>query len=178
MLAGVGRTLSAADDVQAACQAAARAVREISGYDRVMAYRFQPDWSGLVIAEARNDIYPTLLNHRFPESDIPNQARALYARNPIRVIPDASYEPAALRPAAAEPLDMSACVLRSVSPVHLQYLRNMGVGASMSVSIMIDGVLWASLAAHSRTARHLSFEGREAVHAGRQDACRADIDPR
>ena len=153
--------LSSADNVADAARFASDAIREISGYDRVLAYRFASDCSGIVIAEQGNDIFPTLLNHRFPESDIPSQARALYFRNPVRAIPDAAHTPAALLPALAIPLDMTDCILRSVSPYHLQYLTNMGVRGSMSVSVVVDGSLWGLLAAHSRDARYVSPESRE-----------------
>ncbi len=128
--------LEGAHNLVEACEHAAQAVHSLSGYERIMVYRFLADESGAVVAEARDADVPSLLNHRFPESDIPKQARDLYARNHVRVIPQSAYVPAPLewlddhRP--AEPLDMSDCHLRSVSPIHLQYLQNMGVAASAS----------------------------------------------
>src|SRR5690606_31120905 len=102
-----------------------------------------------VVAEALADGQHSFLNHHFPASDIPKQARAVYVGNLVRVIPDVAYVPMPLRPDwRGAPLDMSDGVLRSVSPVHLQYLRNMGVGASMSVSVVKDGVLWGLIACH------------------------------
>lgn len=135
-------------------------IRAITGYDHVMVYRFLPDGSGSVVAEARAPDVTALLDHRFPASDIPAQARDLYRRNLIRVIPDVSYEPAPLRPASAIQIDMSHGVLRSVSPIHLQYLENMGVGASMSVSILVKGELWGLIACHHRVARGIMAESR------------------
>jgi two-component system, chemotaxis family, sensor kinase Cph1 len=144
-----------------ACQAAATHVRSIIGYDRVMVYRFLDDGSGSVVAEARAPDAAAYMNHRFPESDIPAQARDLYRRNLIRVIPDSSYTPAPLRPEVpALSIDMSHCVLRSVSPVHIQYLKNMEVGASISVSLLVDGKLWGLIACHHRSARSVSAESR------------------
>lgn len=155
--------LESAQNLTEACQHAADAVHALSGYERIMVYRFLEDGSGAVVAEARNATVPSLLNHRFPESDIPKQARALYARNHVRVIPDSAYIPAPLRwdVPPPQPLDMSDCHLRSVSPVHLQYLRNMGVAASASISIMVGGRLWGLIACHHHTPRALDFVERE-----------------
>ena len=149
------------------CERAATEFRRLTGFDRVMIYRFLDNDAGKVMGEdKREDLY-SFLNHHFPASDIPRQARALYLRNLIRVISDVSYEPAALRPAwnAAKPLDMSDSSLRSVSPVHLQYLRNMGVGASASVSIVKDGLLWGLIACHNEKPRSLSYDIRAACRS-------------
>src|SRR5215211_4536571 len=119
----------------------AEEVRRIAGFDRVMVYRFDPEWNGEVIAEAKVEDTGSYLHHRFPASDIPAQARQLYTLNWIRFIPTVDYRPAGLLGTAdlAEPLDMSFSVLRSVSPIHLEYLKNMGVTASMSISLLHDG---------------------------------------
>lgn len=113
------------------------------------------------MAEARAPDVAAYINHRFPASDIPAQARDLYRRNLVRIIPDVSYTPASLRPPSnVIPIDMSQSVLRSVSPVHLQYLKNMGVGASMSISLMVDGKLWGLIACHHRSVRNVSADAR------------------
>ncbi|MBO9560688.1 MAG: GAF domain-containing protein [Caulobacter sp.] len=144
---------------------AATEFRRLTGYDRVMIYRFGEDDAGEVMAEARAPQVQSFLNHRFPASDIPVQARALYLRNLVRAIPDATYVPAPLLPPPATELDMSDCALRSVSPVHLQYLRNMGVTASASVSIVKDGKLWGLVACHHETPRLLPYDIRAACRA-------------
>jgi two-component system, chemotaxis family, sensor kinase Cph1 len=146
-------------------------VRHITGYDRVMVYQFLPDASGAVVAEAKDDCLSTFLNHRYPASDIPEQARNLYCRNAVRIIPNVNYTPAPLAPTLAaktnQPLDMSYCTLRSVSPVHIQYLKNMGVGASMSVSILPHGELWGLIVCHNSKPRLVPYEAREACrHVG------------
>jgi len=136
------------------CQGMAEAVRGVTGFDRVMVYRFLADGSGLVDAEARDPEAEGFLGLRFPASDIPRQARALYLRNWLRLIPNARYRPAPLQPVlnptTARPLDMSQSVLRSVSPIHLEYLGNMGVAASMSISLVRQGQLWGLIACHHR----------------------------
>lgn len=144
------------------CDIAAAEFRAITGFDRVMVYRFLPDDSGSVVAEARDDHLPAFLHHRFPASDIPRQARDLYVRNVIRVIPDAAYRPCPLvgGDPARRPLDMSHCQLRSVSPIHLQYLRNIGVVASASISILRNGQLWGLVACHHPAPRGLTFDDR------------------
>ncbi|WP_166636823.1 GAF domain-containing protein [Cognatilysobacter terrigena] len=131
-------------------------VRGLTGYDRVMVYRFLHDGTGDVIAESRADDMEAYLGLRFPASDIPPQARALYLRNRLRVIPDVDYEPVPIVPGMVDdgrPLDLSQHALRSVSPIHLEYLRNMGVGASMSISIIAGGRLWGLVACHHRVPR-------------------------
>jgi two-component system, chemotaxis family, sensor kinase Cph1 len=146
------------------CEVAAREFRSLTGYDRVMVYRFAADGPGVVLAEDSSDGRHAFLNHHFPASDIPLQARALYVRNLLRVIPDIDYVPAALIPAWTRnaALDMSDSILRSVSPIHLQYLRNMGVKASASVSIVRDGALWGLIACHNFVPRKIHYDVRAA----------------
>jgi chemotaxis family two-component system sensor kinase Cph1 len=132
-----------------------------------MVYCLLEDGAGVVLAEDRREGMHSFLNHHFPASDIPVQARALYLRNVVRVIPDATYQPADLRPVwpGGDELDMSDCNLRSVSPVHLAYLSNMGVNASASFSIIKDGVLWGLVACHNDTPRLLSYDVRTACRS-------------
>lgn len=130
----------------------ARLAQAVLGFDRVMIYRFQYGGAGKVVAEARQPDAASFLGHHFPPGDIPAQARALYLANPIRTIPDATYHPVPLDPPLApgqSPVDMSHAQLRSVSPVHCEYLRNMGVGASMSISLIVEGELWGLIACHN-----------------------------
>ncbi|HVW86265.1 MAG TPA: GAF domain-containing protein, partial [Bryobacteraceae bacterium] len=145
---------------------AAREVRRITGFDRVLIYRFDADLNGTVIAEDRNEELPSYLDLRFPASDIPAQARELYRLNRLRMIPDADYVPSHIEPAVnprtGRPLDLTFATLRSVSPVHAQYMKNMGTAASMSVSILRDGKLWGLISCHHKLPRHASFEVRSA----------------
>lgn len=130
-------------------------IARLSGFDRVMAYRFLHDDSGEVVAEHRRPDLPPYLGQRYPASDIPRQARRLYVLNPIRLIADVGYQPVPLVPEIAPhtraPLDLSESMLRSVSPVHIEYLMNMGVAASMSISIVVKGRLWGLFACHQTT---------------------------
>jgi light-regulated signal transduction histidine kinase (bacteriophytochrome) len=149
-----------------------RELKRLTGFGRCMAYRFDRDGHGEVLAEAMDEGYESYAGHRFPASDIPAQARALYCLNFIRLIPDSNYEPvplASLDPALAPTgVDLSLAGLRSVSPVHLEYMRNMGTRASMSVSIVVRGRLWGLVSCHDREPRFLSFPTRAACeHLGR-----------
>jgi diguanylate cyclase (GGDEF)-like protein len=132
----------------------AEIVRQISGFDRAMVYRFEPNWDGEVMAEARNDMLPSYLGNRFPAGDIPPQARSLYTQNLVRMVTDIEVPTAklvpALNPVTHAPLDMSQVKLRSFSPVHVEYLRNMDVRASLSISLLQNGRLWGLIACHSK----------------------------
>ena len=156
-----------ASDLRDLCGRAAIAFRGLTNFDHVMVYRFIDDGAGVVLAEDRNAVRASFLNHHFPASDIPMQARTLYVRNRVRLIPDVGYTPAPLVSGSSDlaSLDMSDLALRSVSPVHIQYLKNMGVGASASVSIVRNGVLWGLIACHNRSPKYLSYDVRSACDA-------------
>ncbi len=145
---------------------AAREIRSLTGFDRVMVYRFDRDWNGEVVAEARLDRLEPFLGLHYPAADIPAQARRLYTLNWLRIIADVSYRPSRLvpelEPESGAPLDLSFSVLRSVSPIHVEYLRNMGVTASMSVSLIRDGQLAGLIACHHYSGPHpVSFVVRD-----------------
>ncbi|MFL4990013.1 MAG: GAF domain-containing protein, partial [Microvirga sp.] len=140
--------LQEASTVEFLFDLAAQDIRRMTGFDRVLIYRFDDAWNGTVIAEDRNEVLPSYLDLRFPASDIPAQARELYRRNRLRIIPDANYAPVPIQSRDPAPLDLSDSVLRSVSPVHLEYMRNMGTLASMSISILRDGELWGLISCH------------------------------
>jgi len=139
------------------CQRVAVRVRSVTGFDRVMVYRFLDDGTGCVEAEdKRHDIAP-YLGLRYPASDIPAQARRLYLLNTLRLKGDVNATVATLvpsvNPLTGSALDMTYCILRAMSPVHVEYLRNMGVAASMSISIVKDGKLWGLIACHHGEAK-------------------------
>jgi light-regulated signal transduction histidine kinase (bacteriophytochrome) len=152
-----------------AAQHAVGLLRTLTGYDRVMAYRFHPDWTGEVIAEARKAEAVPFLGLRYPASDIPSQARELYRRNLVRSIDYVHGVACALRCApGAGQLDLSHAVARAVSPYHLEYLANMGVAATLAVSLMVEGELWGMLVCHHDRPRSLPWAVRRA--AGRLGA--------
>jgi light-regulated signal transduction histidine kinase (bacteriophytochrome) len=149
----------AAPGVPDLCRVVAEEVRRLTGFDRVLVYRFDEGWNGTVVGEDRNDRFPLLLDHRFPASDIPAQARDLYLRNRLRLIPDAGYRPVPVNP-ARPPLDLTFSVLRSVSPVHVEYMRNMETTASASISVVVGGRLWGLISCHHRAARAVPYAVR------------------
>lgn len=146
---------------------AARAVRDLTGFDRVMVYRYDEEYNGEVVAESKRDDLNSFLGLHYPSTDIPAQARALYEKNWIRLISDVDYAPAPLVPSidpvTDTPLDLTYATLRSVSPIHVEYLRNMGVHASMSISLLRQGRLWGLIACHHYTGPHLPPFGTRAA---------------
>ena len=162
MMAG----LDAIDSVEGLCKAAAERLKALLEFDRVMVYRFHPDGSGEVTAEAREHEVDSYSGLRYPKSDIPQQARALYLRNRLRIISDVTDTPVPVVPGrqfGGEPIDLSLSTLRSVSPIHIEYLRNMGVRASLSISIIVRGELWGLFACHHYRPRTLPFSNRTAA---------------
>lgn len=144
----------------------ARQARALTGFDRVMVYRFDESGSGEVVAEAARAGIGSFLGLHYPASDIPIQARALYLRNLFRIIADVDAIAVPILPPLDEhgqPLDLSMSVLRSVSPIHIEYLKNMGVGASLSISIVVDGKLWGLFACHHYGPRLPSAQSRSAA---------------
>ncbi|MET4106626.1 ATP-binding protein [Hymenobacter sp. UYP22] len=160
----LGQMLAATSVVEF-CEYAVQQVRNITGFDRVMAYRFAEDESGEVVAEACRPDLESFLGLHYPATDIPKQARAMYLKNWLRFIPDVGYGPVPLVPAhhptAPRPPDMTYAILRSVSPIHVEYLQNMGVGATMTISLIRDGQLWGLLVCHHYSPRLVSYELRD-----------------
>lgn len=155
--------VKAGADIEDASAAAATELRAYLGFDRVMVYRFSPDGHGSVIAESRREDLESYLGLHYPASDIPQQARELYRRNLLRIIADINETPSPILPPLSpegKPLDLSLSLLRSVSPIHIEYLKNMGVGASLSVSILHRGKLWGLFACHHMSAKVLPQDVR------------------
>lgn len=146
------------------CSVIVQEVKKITNFDRVMVYRFDPEGSGTVIAEAANKELKAFLGLRYPATDIPKQAKYLYTLNFLRLIPDVKYEPVGIipqsNPLTKQDLDLSMSVLRSVSPLHTEYLNNMGVGASMSISLIKNKQLWGLIACHHNTPIKISYKLR------------------
>ena len=150
------RKIGTETEIGSLAKSGARLVRAMLGYDRVMVYQFLHNGAGRVIAEAKRADLQSFMGQHFPASDIPYQARRLYELNAIRMIADASYAPVPLHPpikAGDQPVDMSFAQLRSVSPIHCEYLRKMGVHASLSISIIVDGELWGLISCHHDSPR-------------------------
>jgi light-regulated signal transduction histidine kinase (bacteriophytochrome) len=158
--------IQSAKNLKDLCQVTVEEVRQISGFDRVMVYQFDPEGNGAVIAEDKAEKLSPFLGLNYPSSDIPKQARQLYSLNWLRLIPDINYKPVPIvsgkNAVNTQPRDLSFSVLRSVSPIHIEYLQNMGVAASMSISLIKDKELWGLIACHNYTPKYLNYELRAA----------------
>ncbi len=161
--AGVQSILGAVS-LRSLCDDTARIFKELTGYDRVMVYRFDEEGHGEVLAERREQALEPFLGNRYPASDIPQIARRLYERNRVRLLSDVGHARVPLVPSASpitgEELDMSLCFLRSMSPIHIQYLQNMGVAATLVASLMVGGRLWGLIACHHYVPRFVHYELR------------------
>lgn len=158
--------VSRADTTTKLCNSAARQLRALIGFDRVMVYKFGEMGSGTVVAESLQGQKESFKGLRYPASDIPKQARALYKRSLLRIIADVDDHGVEVIPATnpdGTPLDLSLSTTRAVSPIHLEYLSNMGVGASLSISILKRGELWGLFACHNDTPKTLPFDLRSAA---------------
>jgi light-regulated signal transduction histidine kinase (bacteriophytochrome) len=145
------------------CELGAREIARLTGFDRVMIYRFDAEWNGEVVAEQRAAEMPPYLGLHYPASDIPRQAREIFRRNWLRFIPDVNYTAVPIVPAtlpSGEPLDLTRAMLRSVSPMHVEYLQNMAVAATLTITLLRNGELWGLIACHHRTPKMISYELR------------------
>lgn len=152
--------------VEELCRMTADEVRLITGFDRVLIYQFDPDWHGHVVAESLGGSLDSYLDLWFPASDIPAQARQLYRLNRVRLIADANHHPVPLvppnNPETGQPTDLTYAFLRGVSPIHIEYMKNMGTLASMSIAVYQEDRLWGLISCHHRMPRPVSFEIRTA----------------
>jgi len=158
--------LQAATNISEISQILAKEVKKITGFDRVMIYRFDENWNGTVIAEEKPEYLTSYLGLCYPASDIPQQARKLYTDNCLRIIPNSHYQPVTIiptnNPINSQPLDLSKSILRSVSPLHIEYMQNMGVTASMSISLIKNQKLWGLIACHHQSPKYIPYEIRSA----------------
>ncbi|MCB0196318.1 MAG: GAF domain-containing protein [Anaerolineae bacterium] len=164
MISHILQTIQEAATFESLFQTSAERIKQLTGFDRVMVYRFDQDWHGQVIAEAKEEALEPFLGLHFPATDIPAQARHLYTLNRVRNIVDVSSQPANLVPLLTppdnQPLDLTHVVLRAVSPIHIEYLHNMGVAATMSISIIYEGNLWGLFACHHYAPKFVDYNIR------------------
>ena len=158
-----------ADNLKMLCQDIARETKSITGYDRVMIYRFDEDYNGEVFAESKNDDLEPYLGLHYPHTDIPAQARALYLSNKLRILSDVNYKIVPIyglnnSDAQTNTLDLSLSSLRSFSPIHIKYLQNMGVEATLAISLIHKGKLWGIIVGHHYSSRHIPYFTRLAAH--------------
>lgn len=158
----IGAALDKAQTVQQVCDTAITELRKLSGFDGMLMYSFDKEWNGTVIAEDKDERLEQYLGQTFPASDVPRQARELYLKNPYRLIPNRSYQPIRLYP-VINPLtnafiDLSDCNLRGVAAVHLEYMKNMGIKASMSIRVIYNQSLWGLISSHHIEEKYLNYE--------------------
>lgn len=158
------QTILSTSSLASLCNETAIIFKQVTGYDRVMVYRFDEDGHGEVFAEQREPHLEAFLGNRYPASDIPQIARRLYERNRVRVLVDVASAQIGLvprlLPLTGRDLDMSLCSLRSMSPIHIQYLKNMGVVATLVASLVVGGRLWGLVACHHYVPRRVQYEIR------------------
>lgn len=152
--------------LQDLCKIIAEETRIITGYNRVTVYRFDKEYNGEVFAESKRDDLESFFGLHYPHTDIPIQARELYMRNLMRIIVDVNYTPVAIYTiddAKTKNLDLSNSVLRSVSPIHVEYLHNIGVCATLTISLMHKKKLWGLIASHHYSVKNLPHYTRLAA---------------
>ena len=157
--------LDTTESITTLCDTAASLMKNIFGYDRVMVYRFDEEWNGEVVAEEKEEHLESWLDLHYPASDIPSQSRKLFLKHKVRIISDVNYEPVPIAPEISpitnKPLDLSRSALRGVSPIHIEYLQNMKVGASLTAAIIVNGNLWGLVACHHYSAKFINYYQRE-----------------
>ena len=157
--------LGASETPEELCSDAAKITRNIFGYDRVMVYKFDEEWNGEVIAEEKEQNLESWLGLHYPASDIPRQSRELFMKHRVRIIGDVNYEPVPIEPELSpingQPLDLSRSELRGVSPIHIEYLQNMKVGASLTAALISNGKLWGLLACHHYSSKIIDYYHRQ-----------------
>lgn len=166
LIKGAISKLQNAHTLSEMCAVMVQEVRQLTGFDRVMVYQFDAEGAGQVIAEDRTNANESYLELRYPATDIPDEAKQLFTLNWLRLIPDVQYTPVELipllNPLTDQPTDLSFAVLRSASPCHIEYLCNMGVRGSMTISLLKNKQLWGLIACHHNSPRYLSYEVRTA----------------
>lgn len=149
-------------------QRTAKLAKDYFGYDRVLIYQFDHQWNGKVVGEAKEQELQSWYGLHYPASDIPAQSRAMFLKNEIRIICNVGYTPVPITPVnsplTGAPLNLSPSSLRAVSPIHIEYLQNMGVGASVTAAIEVNGRLWGLMTGHHARPRHLNYFQRESYH--------------
>lgn len=164
--ASIGQLETSTTNLANFCRVIVHEVRQVTGFDRVMLYKFDDDGHGEVLAEEKLDDMESYLGLHFPESDVPQPARKMFLSNWIRVIPDANAEPVdlvpAVNPATSQPTDLVMSILRQPYHCHIEYLHHMGVGASLTISLMKDDRLWGLIACHHKSAKYVPYELRKA----------------
>ena len=149
------------DPVKVMCHQAVSLIKDLYDYDRVMMYRFDEEWNGEVIAEIKEEKLESWLGLHYPATDIPKPARQIFLKQGVRMISDVNYQPAQLLPELNKKINLSKSELRGVSPIHIEYLKNMNVGASLTAAIILNGELWGLIACHHYQPKFINYHQRQ-----------------
>ena len=149
------------DPAKVMCHQAVSLIKDLYGYDRVMMYHFDDEWNGEVIAEVKEENLESWLGLHYPATDIPKPARQIFLKQGVRMISDVNYQPAPLFPELKEKINLSKSELRGVSPIHIEYLKNMNVGASLTVAVILNGDLWGLIACHHYQPKFINYHQRQ-----------------
>ncbi|MDB2385161.1 ATP-binding protein [Polaribacter sp.] len=157
--------LSNTTSLQSLVDETALQIKNITGYDRVMVYRFDKEWNGTVVAEAKEPNLTPFKGLKYPASDIPKQARALFLKKAIRILADVDDEYHAIipqvNPETGVLTSVSKSNLRGSSPIHIEYLKNMGVGATLNCTIIHEGKLWGLISCHHYQPKYVNYRKRQ-----------------
>ncbi|HIO27375.1 MAG TPA: GAF domain-containing protein, partial [Flavobacteriaceae bacterium] len=160
-LSKILKEIKETDTVEVMCHQTVSLIKELYGYDRVMMYRFDEEWNGEVVAEVREDHLESWLGLHYPATDIPKPAREIFLKQGVRMISDVNYTPSPLEPQLDQKINLSKSELRAVSPIHIEYLKNMNVGASLTAAVILNGKLWGLIACHHYSAKFINFHQRQ-----------------
>ncbi len=149
------------DPVNVMCHQAVSLIKDLYDYDRVMMYRFDEEWNGEVIAEVKEEKLESWLGLHYPATDIPKPARQIFLKQGVRMISDVNYQPAPLLPELNKKINLSKSELRGVSPIHIEYLKNMNVGASLTAAVILNGELWGLIACHHYQPKFINYHQRQ-----------------
>ncbi|WP_035334244.1 ATP-binding protein [Dokdonia sp. PRO95] len=158
--------LSEAVSVSAMCDKTAQLIKQFAGYDRVMIYKFDENWNGKIVSEAREEQLDSWIGMHYPATDIPQQARKLFLKQGVRIIADVASQTVPVYAKLTlqdEPLDLGLCESRASSPIHIEYLQNMKVGATLTAAIVSDGELWGLIACHHYSPKFVNYYKRQTV---------------
>ncbi|MCL6218863.1 ATP-binding protein [Zunongwangia pacifica] len=157
--------LDESESVNDMCQQAALLVKHLFDYDRIMIYKFDEEWNGEVVAEVKEPELESWLGLHYPATDIPKPAREIFMKQGVRIISDVHYKASPIvpeiSPITGQPLDISSSELRAVSPIHIEYLKNMKVGASLTAAIVLNGQLWGLVACHHYLPKFITYHQRQ-----------------
>ena len=160
-LSKILKEIKESDTIEIMCHHAVSLIKELYDYDRVMMYSFDEEWNGEVVAEVKEDHLESWLGLHYPSTDIPKPAREIFLKQGVRIISDVNYTPSPLKPQLDQKINLSKSEIRGVSPIHIEYLKNMKVGASLTAAVILNGDLWGLIACHHYSPKFINYHQRQ-----------------